>query len=152
MNPSQEDLKVKRHFQKTAILVAITTLLMPTVTKAWTPALKDALSLDKTNGAAPLSVRVITPAELQVKWEAWEKKNWPRNKWGDGFFIDWGDETGEGDSIPRGVKPLDRPLAQVGTHVYIKPGTYTVTAGLYDFMPTDGHKFYWRGQTVITVH
>ncbi len=145
---------MKKHFKKTAILCALTSVLIPTGTQAWnpTPPLKDVLSLNKTDGAAPLSVRVVTPKELQDNWEAWEKRNLPRNKWGDGFFIDWGDECGEGDAIHFGIKPLDRPLTQVGTHVYTKPGTYTVKAGLYDFLPTDGHQFFWRGQTVITVH
>jgi len=145
---------MKLQFHKAMALCALGAFLMPPLTCAFTPhpPLKDVLSLDHTEGKAPLAVRIVKPKELQDAWEAFEDRNKTRNKWGEGFSIDWGDGSGEGDASPRDVKPLDRPNHPAGTHVYSKPGTYTVKADLYDFLPTDGHSFYWKGQVIVTVH
>jgi hypothetical protein len=70
------------------------------------------------------------------------------NKWGDGFAIDWGDGSGDGDG-GRG-KPVGTKGA-LGTHVFSAAGTYKITAQLYDFMPDDSHRTYWTGTCTVSV-
>ena len=111
----------------------------------------EALVLDKTEGNAPLTVAITAPAELLSIWKTWQKTHRTHSKWGDGFFIDWGDGSGEGDSSGRG--PQDPPSTEneTETHVFKTAGKYEITAGLYRFLPTDGHEYYWHGKASITV-
>ncbi len=146
---------MKKQMLGALVLIALAALILAPFARAYDsphPHLTEALTLDHTEGKAPLSVRIVTPKELQEAWDDWETKNVQRNKWGDQFYISWGDDSGVGDSAVIGVKPADQPNHTAGYHVYSKPGTYTVRAGLYDISPTDAHRFYWQGQIVVTVH
>ncbi|HEY9790129.1 MAG TPA: hypothetical protein V6D22_07015 [Candidatus Obscuribacterales bacterium] len=113
------------------------------------PVSNDPLSLDPAQGKAPLSVSVNAPAELSELWTGWQKRGGVHGQWGDGFWIDWGDGTGDGDYVTR-AKAADS--ANVGHHVYASPGTYNVSAAIYQFLPDDGHNIFWRGQATVTVH
>jgi hypothetical protein len=107
------------------------------------------LSLDKTVGAAPLTVSVNGPQSLAVLLIGTHQVG-RHNNFGDGFSIDWGDGTGDGDAV-RGI--VGAKAAVAGTHVYSAAGTYTVTAQLYDFTKAaeGGRIVYWTGTTTVTV-
>lgn len=108
------------------------------------------LLLDKTQGKAPLGVTVMAPADLANFWADWQKRGCVHSMWGDGFWIDWGDGTGDGDKASR--MGADPPIkVEIGRHNFATAGTYTVSAALYRHMPDDSHKEYWRGQTTVTV-
>jgi len=105
------------------------------------------LILDKTEGTAPLTVSLTAPkrlADLLITMQKTEQ----HNKWGDGFSIDWGDGTGDGDGARR--NPVGAK-GELGTHIFAAAGTYNVAARLYDFLPTDGHRTYWTGTCTVTV-
>jgi hypothetical protein len=106
------------------------------------------LTLDKTEGAAPLMVSITAPKNLADLLAANQKSN-QHSKWGDGFSIDWGDGSGDGDA-GRG-KQVGATRGELGTHIYSMQGTYHVTASMYDFLPTDGHRTYWNGTCTVYV-
>jgi len=105
------------------------------------------LSLDKTVGSAPLTVSVTSPNSLSVLLLGTHQVG-QHSKFGDGFWINWGDGTGDGDAVQGIVRAK---AAVAGTHVYSQPGTYTVNAQLYDLAANDGHPVYWTGTCTATV-
>jgi hypothetical protein len=90
------------------------------------------LQLDRTTGSAPLTVKVIQPSVLVERLEDWKKA---KSRAGPGGYVNWG----------------DAPQGNDTTHVFTKPGTYTVKAGLYRIAPSDAHVYYWHGQAKVTV-
>jgi hypothetical protein len=111
--------------------------------------LNEPLVLSKTEGKAPLTISVKTPAELNDLWTTWQKRNSVHSKWGDGFSIDWGDGTGDGDASVGNGKT--GKANEAGRHTYTAAGTYKVSASMYQFLPTDGHQVFWTGQATVTV-
>lgn len=110
----------------------------------------EALVLSRTEGSAPLEVSIQSPAALRDIWINWQKDKCVHSKWGDGFAIDWGDGTGDGDA-GLGQSPTDATGGQPGKHIYRAAGKYVVSAHLYKFLPTDGHETYWRRKITVTV-
>jgi hypothetical protein len=106
------------------------------------------LTLDKTAGAAPLTVSIVKPESLSILLIGTHQDG-QHHKFGDGFSIDWGDGTGDGDAVT-GI--VGAKSAVAGTHVYSSQGTYTVKAEMYDFTPaTGGRVVYWTGTATVTV-
>jgi len=138
-------------FAKAPILVAlaIALLIAPNGSGKAHPTSDEPLTFDKTEGKAPLTISMKAPKELVDTWTAFQSSGRGHNKWGDGFSIDWGDGTGDGDAGRRG--PGSDSTAEIGRHTFARSGTYTITAGLYQFMPDDSHRFYWRGTATVTV-
>jgi hypothetical protein len=110
-----------------------------------------ALKIEHKDGTAPLTVAVEAPAELVDLLTRWQKNNGQHQKWGDGFSLEWGDGLAAGDAARPYGSPGSDTLGPIGKHTYAKPGTYSLSASLYDFMPDDSHKVYWRGNATITV-
>ena len=106
------------------------------------------LTLDKTVGPAPLTVSVVSPNSLAVLLVATHQVG-QHAKFGDGFSIDWGDGSGDGDAV---TGLVGAKAAVPGTHVYSSAGNYTVTAQMYDFTPAnDGRVVYWTGTCTVSV-
>jgi hypothetical protein len=81
------------------------------------------LTLNRTLGSAPLTVSITAPKNLADLLAANQKSN-QHSKWGDGFSIDWGDGSGDGDA-GRG-KQVGATRGKLGTHIYSMQGTYSV--------------------------
>jgi len=114
------------------------------------------LALETANGEAPHTVRIKTPFSLEVLLIGTQQDG-GHHKFGDGFSIDWGDGTGDGDDysgVFTGWFGGVRAKAKVfGTHVYSSSGTYTVKASMYDFTPNNpsDRTVYWTGTCTATV-
>jgi len=105
------------------------------------------LTVYKKEAGGPFTVQIARPQQLFDLLVAAQKSN-QHSKWGDGFSIDWGDGTGDGDAGRGKSAPVK---GEPGTHTYASAGTYTIKATLYDFLPTDGHETYWTGSLTVTV-
>ena len=106
------------------------------------------LSLDKNMGPAPLTVSVVSPNSLAVLLIGTHQTG-QHAKFGDGFVINWGDGSGDGDAV---TGLVGAKATVPGTHVYNAAGNYTVTAQLYDFTPANGGRVvYWTGTCTVSV-
>jgi hypothetical protein len=105
------------------------------------------LTVYKKEAGGPFTVQIARPQQLADLLVAAQKSN-QHSKWGDGFSIDWGDGSGDGDAARGKSTPAK---GEAGTHTYASPGSYTIKATLYDFLPTDGHETYWTGSLTVTV-
>jgi hypothetical protein len=149
-NDSRQAGKMTNLIKQTALLCAFMLLAVTAALAVEKRQMSnEPLTFDKTQGKAPLSIAVTAPAELAELWTGWQKRGSVHGKWGDGFWIDWGDGTGDGDSSMRPGK-AGNP-AEIGNHTYADPGTYNISAGIYQFMPDDSHNIFWRGQATVTV-
>jgi hypothetical protein len=114
------------------------------------------LTLTQAKGDATHTVSVATPYSLEVLLIGTQEDG-GHHKFGDGFSIDWGDGTGDGDDysgVNTGWFGEVRAKAKVfGTHDYSSAGTYTVKASMYDFTPNNpsDRKVYWTGTCTATV-